>query len=143
MLIIGYGNRERGDDAAGIFAAEHLQALGIPAKSHTGDPLALFELWRGADAVVLIDAVLTGAPVGTINNWGVNQILEAKRATTSTHGLDLAHVIELARNLGNLPAKLRLYAIDGKQFQVGAAMSEEVKYAVHQVVSQIASEFKG
>ncbi len=143
MLIIGYGNRDRGDDAAGILAAEQLQALGIPAKIHTGDPLVLLELWRGADDVILIDAVMTDAPAGTIHHWDVDQILTAEESTTSTHGLGLAQAVALAHNLGNLPAKLRLYAIDGKNFHVGDGMSEQVKRGVQQAVSRIAGEIRG
>ncbi len=143
MLIIGYGNRHRGDDAAGVLAAEQLQGLGIPTRIRSGDPLALIELWRGADDVILIDAVMTGAPAGTIHNWDVNQILEAKESTTSTHGLGLAQAVKLARNLGTLPLKMRVYGIDGRKFYVGDGMSDEVKCAVQQLVSRIDAEIKG
>jgi hydrogenase maturation protease len=139
MLIIGYGSRERGDDAAGIRAAEQLQSLHIPVKIHTGDALGLIGLMRDAEDVILIDAVLTSAPAGTIHEWSVDEILAAGEPTSSTHGLGLAQAVALACNLGDLPSNLRLYGIEGKQFTVGSAMSEEVERAVRQVVSRIAT----
>ena len=67
MLIVGCGNRQRGDDAAGILAAEKLSALGTTSRVCSGEPAELIEAWEGSDDVIVIDAVVTGAPVGTVH----------------------------------------------------------------------------
>jgi len=138
MLIIGYGNRERGDDGAGVLVAEQLRELGIPTKIHTADALALIELWGGVEEVTLIDAVVTGAPAGTVHKWDVDQMLGAEASHASSHGMGLVQAIGLARSLGCLPGQLHLYGIEGKRFAIGQEMSTEVKNAVERLVRQIA-----
>ena len=63
MLIIGCGNRERSDDGAGTMVAQRLRQLGIDADTRAGEATDLIEAWKGADDLILVDAVVTGAPV--------------------------------------------------------------------------------
>ena len=69
MLIIGCGNRQRSDDGAGILVAERLRKLGIEADMRIGEAADLIEAWKGADDVIVVDAVVTGAPVGSVQAW--------------------------------------------------------------------------
>jgi len=87
MLIIGCGNQQRRDDGAGIQVAERVRELGIEADRHSGEAVDLIEAWKGADNVILVDAVLTGAPVGTVRAWDGEQLLASVRPNASTHGL--------------------------------------------------------
>jgi len=140
MLIIGCGNRQRGDDAAGIMVAEQLQALGMPAQICAGEPAKLMEAWNGIDDVIVIDAVVTGAAVGTVHVWDGQHPLARGRSSGSTHGLGVAEAIELARALDCLPARLRVYGIEGKRFEIASEVSPEVERAVEEVATRIAGE---
>ena len=60
--IIGCGKLNRGDDAAGLLVSRRLRELGVNALDQTGEGLQLMESWRGRDAVIVVDAVVTGAP---------------------------------------------------------------------------------
>jgi hydrogenase maturation protease len=137
MRIIGYGNPDRGDDAAGIVAAERLRALGFQTVICTGDALELVESWRGADDVILIDAVVTGAAPGTLHEFDDQQSLPAGSSPASTHGLGLAEAVELARNLCLLPARFCVYGIEGKCFDSGTEISPEVIDAIDALVERI------
>jgi hydrogenase maturation protease len=134
MLIIGCGNRERSDDGAGILVAEKLRKLGIAAGTRTGEAADLIEAWQGADDVIVVDAVVTGAPVGTVQAWDRRQTLPSVRTTASTHGFGVAEAIELARVLNRLPMRLQVYGIEGRRFEPGAEISPEVQRAVEEVV---------
>lgn len=140
MLIIGCGNRERSDDGAGILVAERLWDLGIEAETRSGEATDLMEAWNGADDVILVDAVLTGAPVGTVQAWDGWQPLASVRANASTHGLGLAEAIELAHVLHCLPTRLRFYGIEGRRFELGAEISPQVQRAVAEVVGRIIAD---
>jgi len=103
------------------------------------------DAWAGADDVIVIDAVVTGASAGTVHVWeggvwggGQAPVFETSRG--STHGLGLAEAIELGRALGRLPAKLQIYGIEGNAFEVGSAASPEVERGVEEVVRQITRE---
>ncbi|MBZ5685712.1 MAG: hydrogenase maturation protease [Acidobacteriia bacterium] len=139
MLILACGNRNRADDAAGILVAERLRELGIDAKECAGEAPDLMEAWSAADNVIVVDCVMTGVPAGTVHLWDASHPL-AFKSSGSTHGLGLGEAIELARSLGCLPARLRIYGIEGKNFEVGAAVSVEVQRGVAEVVNKIAAE---
>lgn len=142
MKIIGCGNADRGDDQAGIVAAERLRELGLTAEVHCGDALSLLDQWRTDDDVVLIDAVVTGAPQGTVRLWdtglpGQDFPNAVGGLAVSSHGFDIAKAIELARALGKLPVRLRVYGIEGQQFDRGAKISPAVENAIDLVIQQI------
>ncbi len=137
MRIIGCGNRERGDDAAGILVAERLRQLGIQAEICSGQAADLIEAWTGSDDVIVIDAVVTGAPVGTVQTWDARQTPISSKTPPSTHGLGVAEAIELARVLGRIPARLTIYGIEGHRFEPGTEISPELNFAVEDVVRRV------
>jgi len=139
MRIIGCGNPDRGDDGAGVLAAERLRALGIPAEIRCGETLDLIEAWRGAEDVIVIDAVVTGAPVGTIQVWD-GDLPGLSTASASTHGFGLAEAVMLARALHCLPPRMRIYGIEGACFDLGAGPSAEVRQAAEEVALRIAMD---
>jgi hydrogenase maturation protease len=142
MLIIGCGNRDRGDDAAGVLVAEGLRQLGVDVEIRRGEAAELIAAWSGADNVIVVDAVMTGAPPGSVTLWDRQHSPASPSSTASTHGLGLAEAIELARVLGCLPIKLRVYGIEGRRFEIGVEVSPEVKGAVERVVRNIGAEVK-
>jgi hydrogenase maturation protease len=88
----------------------------------------------------VIDAVVTGAAPGTVHVWDGQRLPAFAMSSASTHGLGVAQAIELARTLDRLPARLRVYGIEGKEFAIGSAVSPEVEWAVEEVVERIAIE---
>jgi hydrogenase maturation protease len=97
------------------------------------------ELWFGADSVILVDAVRSDSPPGTIH------VLDAARDTipqaffhsSSTHAFGVAEAVELAKTLGSTPQKFLVYGIEGKCFDVGTELSPEVKLAAEEVARKV------
>src|SRR5512146_3194256 len=137
MLIIGCGNRERSDDGAGILVAERLRLLGLEAHSRIGEAVDLIDAWKGADDVIVVDAVVTGAPIGTVQMWDGLQPVGSVSTSASTHGFGVAEAIELARVLDRLPNRLRVYRVEARRFERGGEISPEVQCAVEEVVRRI------
>ena len=117
ILIIGIGNEFRSDDAVGLVVAQTLQVKRLPSVSiqeATGEGTALLEAWKGSDAVILVDAVTSGAPAGTIHQVDAHTgPVSPELFALSTHAFSVAQAIELARTLGNLPPRLMIYGIEG------------------------------
>jgi hydrogenase maturation protease len=137
MLIIGCGNRDRGDDGAGVMVAERLRELGVKAEICTGEALALIEAWNAADDVVVVDAVVTGGPAGKVWLWDNGQVATQPKLSVSTHGFGVAEAIKLARTLDLLPKRLRVFGIEGRRFDFGNEISPEVMCAVDEVAELI------
>jgi len=143
MLIIACGNLQRCDDGAGILVAHRLRNLGIDADTRSGEAADLMEAWKDADDVIVIDAVVTGAPVGTVQAWDGRQLRASGGIPASTHGLGVAEGIELAGVLNRLPTRLRVYGIEGRRFEPGVEISPEVQRAVEEVVQRIIADGSG
>src|SRR5512145_3075445 len=122
-LIIGIGNEYRSDDAAGLIVARRLKerlADSVKVIEQSGDGAALMEAWRGAETVIIFDAVMSGAAAGTIHRFDVSaQPLPKSGFRCSTHAFGVAEAIELARALGELPRSLIVYGIEGNNFAAG------------------------
>jgi hydrogenase maturation protease len=137
-LIAGIGNPWRGDDAAGLVAARRLgEALpGVRVVEVEGDPAALLDLWAGAELAIVVDAVRSGAPPGTIHRLDASA-LPAGLRSASTHALGLADAVELARALDRLPARVELYGIEGARFEPGEALTPAVARAVEALCERL------
>lgn len=143
VLVIGAGNAMRRDDGAGLAAARRLRTAGVPAREAQGDLSGLAEAWAGADRVIVVDAVRTGAAQGTVHRFEVaEKPLPAVFARGSTHALGLAEAIELARALGRLPRSLVVYGIEGGDFSPGEGLSPPVARAVEDAAACIMKEVR-
>jgi hydrogenase maturation protease len=146
ILIIGIGNAYRGDDAAGLAVIQALKMQNLPpAHLLTGisDGLSLLACWDATGRVILVDAVNSGAAVGTIYRFdALTQPIPADLSFNSTHAFGLAEAIMLAHTLQQLPSALILYAIEGKNYTPGADLSPEVEQAVPKVVAQVKQEIQ-
>jgi hydrogenase maturation protease len=143
MRIIGCGNRARMDDGVGVVVAERLRKVGIDVVVESGEALALIDSWKGENEVVLVDAVSTGAPPGTVHTWNDPHLLSLAGTPSSTHGFGVAEAVELAWVLGRLPRKMLVYGIEGKSFKHGYDISHELQPAIEEVVQRITAYVSG
>ena len=60
--------------------------------------------------------------------------------STSTHGLGLGEAIELARAMGELPSRIVVYGIEGRDFARGRGLSREVEAALEEVSLRVRDE---
>ena len=141
VLVIGVGNPDRGDDGAGPQVAARIRKRGLQAIDHTGDGLALIELWEGHSAVVIVDAMVTGAAPGTVRRFDAAAgPLPREAFAVSSHAFGLAEAVETARALGRLPATVIVYGIEGGSFTLGAGLSGRVERACPRVARDILNE---
>lgn len=146
ILVIGVGNEYRGDDGAGLYVARALRSLALPHTrivEHPGEAVALLDVWRDADQVIVIDAARAcGAPGAIYHIEAQTNPIPARFLATSTHDLGIAEAVELARLTGCLPACLSVYAIEGRDFDVGLALSPPVAHACREVAARVAHEVR-
>jgi hydrogenase maturation protease len=141
IAIIGVGNLYRRDDAVGLHVARLLRRE-LPRSvriTEIGiDPMSLIEAWEGANIAIVIDAVSSGAGPGTVFRFNVcGQPIPSHLFHYSTHDLNVADAIELARALEKLPSRLVVYGIEGADFGDGTGMSSEVSEAARGVACSV------
>lgn len=141
ILVIGIGNEDRGDDAAGIRVARLIRARGLlPVAEQSGEGTMLIDLWRssGAQVVFIVDAMISGAAPGCVRRFEAHtDSLTAHFSPNSSHTFGLAQAVELARVLDCLPPQLIVYGIEARSFDYEADLSPEVEAATRMVAERI------
>jgi hydrogenase maturation protease len=146
VVVIGVGNALRHDDAAGVEIVRLLraraQASEIVVHEQEGETLALLNMWESADAAVLVDAIRGGQAPGSISRLDATSapIPARLRGSSSTHAVGVGEAIELARALDLLPQRVVLFGIEGRRFDAGRGLSEEVEAVVGQLADAVLRE---
>lgn len=144
-VVIGVGNPDRGDDGAGAEVIARLEGA-VPAavrlvRLSGADPAQIMEAWVGAARVFVVDAMVSGAPAGTVRRFDACAgPLPAEVQLVSTHALGAGAAIEMARALGRLPVTLTVYGVEGATFTVGTGLSCAVAGGAAEVATRIVEE---
>jgi hydrogenase maturation protease len=141
VTVIGIGQSFRGDDAVGPEAVRRWREQLIETANRPDvqvevcelPGLGLLDLFEGADSVLLVDAVQSGAPVGTIHQIGPEKLAAFAAGSTSAHGWGVAETLELARQLGLPLPSIHLIGIEAGQMEIGAGLSAEVEVVLPEV----------
>jgi hydrogenase maturation protease len=134
-VVIGLGNPFRCDDAAGLAVARRVRSA--PCHERTAGSFELMDLWRGHSDVVIVDAMRSGSPPGTVRVFDACREPLPEPAFASTHSVGLREAVEMARVLGKLPCHLTVYGIEAGNVAPGFEMSAAVCRAVDRVVEDI------
>lgn len=130
VLLVGVGNEHRSDDGLGIFVAREMRRRGLPGLTvveRTGDATRVLETIRGAGAALLVDAIRSGQPAGTLHRLNAREGNSLKTVPTpSSHGLGVAEALRMAGTLNVLPPVTILYGIEAQSFEEGDGLSDPV-----------------
>jgi len=145
-IVLGIGNPDRGDGAAGRAVVRLLQGRtcdGVELLEQDGEVTALLACLEGSSTAFLVDACRSGAAAGTVQRFDVGKApLPRVGFGLSSHGLGLAEALELARVLGRLPPNCIVYAIEGSAFEPGEPLSPCVAAAVAAVAARLQGEMQ-
>jgi hydrogenase maturation protease len=138
ILVIGYGNTLRGDDAAGVRAAELLgnSVDDLDVIIATDLSLELAEPISTHDHVIFIDASAGGDSVRLRN-------IDAKTPppAITTHANFPWTLLEASRTIyGRVPHRTILATIPGESFDLGEILSERTGHLVAECVNTLREE---
>ena len=134
-VLIGIGNPDRGDDAAGWAVADRVTSWRVERRQ--GGSFDVVDVWGARDEVVIVDAMRSDAEPGTVKRFdAINETLPVG-AFSSTHSFGPAAVVELARALDRLPESLLVIGIEADDMSMGKRMSPPVAEAVDAVAKEL------
>lgn len=145
-VIIGMGNRLLSDDGVGyavaVAVAERLKSrveLTV-TELHTGG-IRLMEAMAGFKRAVVVDAMLSSAPAGTLHYFDPQDFITTKN-TFSSHDTDFSTAYDLGRMAGiALPEQVSFWGIEAREFDLfGERFTEEVVAAVPVAVERIVAQ---
>ncbi|MGW2033879.1 hydrogenase maturation protease [Streptomyces spinosus] len=146
VVVIGVGNALRGDDGVGPAVVEALRSRvpdGTILTVSDGEPARMLDLWRGADAVVVVEALRAHpASPGELHTLTAGEAAARSGGTASTHALGLGECLALAEALDRLPPRLVVHAMEVADVQLGARLSEPVRSALPELVDRVAASVR-
>lgn len=134
-LVIGYGNTLRGDDGAGICAAERAAGRfpGVDILTvHELQPELVETMSRYPD-VIFLDAAVEGSGIRA-------DIIEpaTDHRPVGSHAHSPATLLSLCRNLyGRAPERSLLIAIPGQNFEFGEQLSPFTEMMVEEAIEEV------
>jgi hydrogenase 3 maturation protease len=150
IIILGVGNRMRGDDAIGSIVASELAAMIQDPKFKLQDnniivfdtettPENFIEKVVGLkpDRLIFIDACNFGGEAGEYKLFKEEKIKEIAYGLLSTHTLPLVLTIELIKKQHN--CKVSLLGIQPKQFNMGKDLSPEIVKVKNKIIEYLQS----
>ncbi|MHB1504753.1 MAG: hydrogenase maturation protease [Acidimicrobiales bacterium] len=148
-VIAGLGSLNRSDDGVGCIVAREtgaaLTATSIESPvdiGPVGEPLDLLGRWDHAELAVVVDATSSDVPPGTIRVIDLDSPeMEPDDSyalgASSTHGIGLLGVLQLARALGSAPQRVVVVGIEGMVFEAGNGLSPAVELAVDEATRRV------
>ncbi|MDD2309635.1 MAG: hydrogenase maturation protease [Desulfuromonadaceae bacterium] len=151
-VIIGMGNPQLSDDGVGLAVAmavaERLrQHMTLTVTELNTGGIRLMEAMAGFKRAVVVDAMLSGAPPGTVQRFDPKDFVTTKN-TFSSHDTDFATAYDLGRMAGvSLPEQVSFWGIEAREFDLfgerfTAEVAAAVPVAVERIVAQI-TEWEG
>lgn len=140
-VVLGFGNRLLGDDAAGPLVIDRLaQPPAVAAALLDGGTvgLALLPAIEDAAALVAVDAARFGAVPGTVRVFeGAAMDAALGGGRRSAHEVALADLVGAAALTGRLPARRALVAVEPAHTEIGVAPSAAVAAALPAMCAEV------
>lgn len=147
-VVIGIGNPVICDDALGPEVVRRLRkrlhvSNNVDAVEIYNGGFELMEAMAGFDRAIVVDAIVTGKPPGTIHELQGADLGES-RNTATTHNGSLAVALDLGKVAGlHLPSDIRVLAIEAQDVEsFHEGLTPEVETAVTYLVNTLVSELE-
>ncbi|SDD79439.1 hydrogenase maturation protease [Glycomyces harbinensis] len=145
VVIIGVGNVYRRDDGVGVAVVQRLRETGLPdwvtSAVSDGEPAQLVELWSRTELAIVVDALAVRAAIpGAVHRIEIDAVEGVHAPSASSHGLGLGTAARLARELGRLPERLIVYAVEISEYAFGDRMSPAVASAAEHIAEHVEAD---
>ncbi|MCW5940593.1 MAG: hydrogenase maturation protease [Fimbriimonadaceae bacterium] len=144
VAVVGVGNPLCGDDGVGPLVAQLVRRVcedrRVTIRLTAWEPTRLFDAIQGCDVAVLVDAC-KGGRVGEVRVLDECDVPTHARAD-STHGLGLEWAIAMSRALAVGPKMLRIVAVTGRRFDLGAKMTPSVRHGAIKAAERVLEEVR-
>jgi hydrogenase maturation protease len=147
ILILGLGNILLQDEGLGVAALDRLTtAYRLPPEVRAVDGgtlgLDLLPLLENVDALLIVDAVKTGQPPGTLVRLEGQAIPAGLAVKMSMHQFGLGELLAVSSLQGILPSRIVLWGMEPASFEWGVELSPVVAEKLDALVKAVAEELQ-
>jgi hydrogenase maturation protease len=145
IIIAGIGNLLFTDEGIGVHVIRELSKRKLPEELELVEiGTATFELtsfMEDKDKVIIVDAILSDDPPGTIYRLAPNELSHSKaKYISSLHQFGISEALECTAQMGYKP-EVVIFGITPKDYQsLSAELTPELKVSLQRVVETILKE---
>ena len=146
IAIIGCGNANRTDDAAGLEVIRMLQAREA-LRSRTDvhlleagtDGMAVMFAARGATSLIVVDSCQTGAEPAAIFEVPGQELENRHEPSLNLHDFRWDHALYAGRQIyrDGFPKDVAVYLIEARSLELGCGLSPDIRDAAANVAQRI------
>lgn len=145
VLVLGLGNVLLGDDGLGAAALARVERdyrvpMGVRLEDGGTLGLSLLGLLTDSDHVILVDAVRTDDPPGTLVRLDGADVMDAVRDRLSPHQVGVADLLDAARLIDSYPTAVTLLGLAPDAIDLAVVRSSAVDRGLDELVSAIVHE---
>jgi len=145
VLVLGLGNVLLGDDGLGAAAVSRIERNyrippGVSLEDGGTLGLSLLGLLAESDRVILVDAVRTGSPPGTLVRIDGEDVMDAVRERLSPHQVGVADLLDAARLIGRYPSTVTLLGLVPEFIDLSVVRSSSVEAKLDELVEAVVQE---
>ncbi len=145
LLILGLGNLICGDDGLGVEAVHRIdRSFEAPIGARVLDGgtlgLSLLPYLGSVDQAILVDAIRSDGPPGTLVRLEGDEVAPAVRDRLSPHQVGVADLIDGLRLLGRLPERLILVGLVPDSLALSVSRTEAVEARIEDLVAAVLEE---
>ena len=142
-LVMGIGNILQQDEGLGVRAVERLQSLyRLPPEVYAVDGgvmgLDLLHYLEDAERVLILDAIQTDRPPGSVMRLEGPEIPAVLALKTSIHQVGLQELLAVSRLRGTLPSSVILWGMQPASLEMSTELSPVVSAALDDLVEAVA-----
>jgi hydrogenase maturation protease len=147
VLVMGVGSILMMDEGLGIRAVEELEKrYRFPENVELLDGgtsgIELLSYISGRDHLIIIDAIKSGNPPGTVLRVEGEDVPAQFRTRISPHQLGLSDLLAAATLTDEIPKHLVLFGIEPKEIVMAIGLSDEVRAGMDRLVEVVVDELR-
>lgn len=145
LLVLGLGNVICRDDGLGVAAVMQLldgfrPAPGVRVLDGGTLGLALLPTLEAADTVLIVDAIRSDGPPGTLVRLEGEDVAQAAQDRLSVHQIGVWDLLGAARWQGSLPGRLLLLGLVPESMELGVERTPAVEAALPTLIDAVREE---
>ncbi|MCO6411904.1 MAG: HyaD/HybD family hydrogenase maturation endopeptidase [Thiogranum sp.] len=147
VLILGLGNILLADEGVGVAVIERLQKHyrlpeGVELLDGGTSGMTLLDDLRNRDILIVVDAVRTGQPPGTVVVLKGEQVPAFFRSKVSPHQLALSDVLAVLTLTGEKPLDVTVIGVEPLSLETRLGLSDVVDGRLDTMIGQVIDELQ-
>ena len=144
-VVLGVGNTIMRDEGVGVrcielLLAEHALPEGVVAVDGGTSTHELLGDVEGVDLLVIVDAVVTGGPPGSLIRLEGDRIPSAFSNKMSPHQHGINDLLATLQLVGRAPGRVVLHGVMPAVMELGMDLSPEVEAALPELAARVLAE---